>query len=108
MQLFFGVDGSIERTFQPVPPKPNESAVKIGHGCYTVELKLSFAYLTANPKFTLAPGQVLGFTAAVDDWDYEQSDGGNVPVRQSHVFSKNPGDGYWNDATGFANLVLAP
>jgi hypothetical protein len=108
MQLFFGVDGSIARTFQVVPPKPNGSAVKIGRGCYTVELKLSFAYVMANPQFSLTPGQVLGFTAAVNDWDYEQGDGGQVPVRESHVFSKNPGDGYWNDTTGFASVVLAP
>lgn len=106
MQLFFGVDGSIERTFQPVPPKPNESAVKVGRGCYTVELKLSFAYLTANPNYSVMPGQVLGFTAAVNDWDDEPRDGGEVPVRESHLFSKNPGDGYWNSAMGFANVVL--
>jgi hypothetical protein len=82
--------------------------VKIGRGCYTVELKLSFAYITANPNFALTPGQILGFTAAVDDWDYEQGDGGKVPVRESHLFSKNPGDGYWYDTTGFASVVLVP
>jgi hypothetical protein len=109
-QLFFGLDGTIGRPTQATPMAPEASfAVTKGHGCYTLELKLLFQYITMDKNFSPMPSQTFGFTAAVNDWDHvRQADGGPPAERQSHLFSKDPNDQYWNNAESFAPLTLGP
>jgi hypothetical protein len=117
MQLYFPLDGMMSRPNQPSPTAPpngnpeNELVVMPGHGCYTMELRMAFQYMALhdNPPFSPAPDQVLGFTAAVNDWDWDdnkRADGGQVPTFQSHLFSKDPGDNYWFMTAGFGGLKL--
>jgi hypothetical protein len=108
MQLFYGLDGTVGRPNQsvlaPAMP-PNTFAVATGHRCYTVDVELRFLYMATKP-YTPMQGDIIGFTAAIDDWDYLQADGGRVPQRQSHIFSKNTDDQYWVNASSFALLTL--
>ena len=110
MQLFYGVDGTVARPNQSVGPPGggNKFKVKKGHGCYTIEVQLLFSYMDPEMKFTPTMGQQIGFTAAINDWDnLQQPDGGQIPERQSHIFSMNPNDQYWVNADSFATLKLA-
>ena len=110
MQIFYGIDGKVQRPNQSVgpPEKPSRSAVKKGRGCYSIEVELRFEYMTQNKTFMPMQGQMLGFTAAVDDWDYvEQADGGRTPERQHHIFTKDMPDQYWFNPSSFGLLTLS-
>jgi hypothetical protein len=109
-QIFFGVDGTAEVMNQGSPidmMNGNYFAVGMGTKCYAVEIKLTWSYLTGGTH-----GNAIGFTAAVDDWDSvqtAQNDGGDASLilkRQSHLFSNDPRDQYWNYTSGFGSLTL--
>jgi len=109
----YGLDQTVGRPNQSLPaPKAGDAskfAVTKGRGCYTLELELRFRYMDPEMKFMPGVGKTIGFTAAINDWDYrQQADGGRTPERQSHVFSKNPGDQYWVNADSFGTLTLGP
>jgi hypothetical protein len=108
MQLFYGIDGTVGRPNQsePAPTEPSLFKLTTGHGCYTVEIELRFAYMAKNDKYLPKQDQVIGFVAAVNDWDYKQADGGRIPERQAHIFSKDMPDQYWVKAESFGTLTL--
>jgi hypothetical protein len=104
-QLFYALDGSVEWPNQvAVPTPPSKHAVRASGTCYAVEIRIAWPYLTANSRSTMGADDELGFVAAVNDWD-------RVPAgeaqRQSHLFSKDPGDGYWYTTDGYGRIHLA-
>lgn len=111
-QLYFGVDETAEFPNHGSPIQSgngNDFAVAIGSSCYSVEIKLSWAYVTADPQTSGPQGTAIGFTAAVNDWDLRPGDAGDAGATsepESHLFSKDPGDGYWFETGGFGTLTL--
>lgn len=109
-QLFFGLDGALG-TYQnkPDPGPPPDALFRVtkGRGCYTLELRLTLHYVAPNPPLKPEVGQVLGFTASVNDWDFVSADGGRLSQKQSHLFSSDPRNNYWILTDGFATLTLA-
>jgi hypothetical protein len=105
-QLFYGLDGSVEWPNQTaVPSLPSKHEVRIADTCYVIEVRIAWLYLNAGSRSTMDADEEIGFLVAINDWDRAQA---GEAQRQSHLFSKNPGDGYWYTTDGYGRIHLAP